>query len=140
MRQRQPLLHHQYVGQYQPAAEPSIPRPSEGRSHPLSSSILTDIDEAATKERFDRAQAAQDAIEEGGRRRDASRSFCQGRALESRVLQATPLDRRRLRQLVPAGVTERSCSRKLYWNTMLTHSCQVFACEPATLPVGLSFP
>lgn len=63
MRARQPLLHHQYVGQYQPA-EPRAPR--ERDSHPLSGSILTDLDEAATRERFDREREAQDAVESGG--------------------------------------------------------------------------
>jgi Coiled-coil domain containing protein (DUF2052) len=68
MRARQPLLHHQYVGQYQPS-EPVALRKKDG--HPLSGSILTDLDEAATKERFDMEQEAQDAVEAGGRRHDA---------------------------------------------------------------------
>lgn len=63
MRARQPLLHHQYVGQYQPA-EPTAPRERDG--HPLSGSILTDLDEAATKERFAREQEVEDAVEAGG--------------------------------------------------------------------------
>lgn len=66
MRGRQPLLHHQYVGQYQPQTSAPPPAPRSGSGHPLSDAILKDLDESVLQEHFAWQQEAEDAVEAGG--------------------------------------------------------------------------